>query len=598
MKKFLAYALSAVLLFTTVFTSFINAYGEAAGELRLSTEPDKWLTWNDSNNGPLSEEGAYLKGEKTEDGLKVWKKDGVSDGESVNAKYESESFSAEIDISKAKYFFYDLKIDCEEFVFVFFVGDKEIKLAKNSEGCDFVSTGDGNDYKGKIDLVQLLNDKGVDTSSGKVTISKVTIYVNGQPQKTAVIRELSFRDEEQAAAESFEFPLKADKWLTWNDRNDGPLSEDGAYLKGEEKDGTLIIQKKEGVSDGESVRGVYSGEAIELSISENKYLYYDLTIESSEFVIEFSIDGKNIKIANDADNKAFGAGTDNVHKGEIDFSKLLKDNEILGQNDIVTIDGITIYVNGPHSQPVTIREISIKNKSSEETPDPEPTQEPTKEPEPTATQEPQEPESESFVFSLKADKWLTWNDRNNGPLSEDGAYMIGEESGGSLIIRKKDGVAPEESVRGEYAEEKIKIKTSDFKYLFYDFELEAEEFAISLIVDGKEIKLAKDSETNDFENSGNKYEGKADFSKLLADAGVDTSKEELTIDKATLYVNGEPGKTVKLNWLEIGQVSSQNTGETPAVTGDTLVYSIFGLMLLLSAASIIILKNVKVKGKQ
>ena len=568
MKKIFAVTIIFAMVLTMIAASFSMVYGQAVDQLEFSLQPDKWLTWNDRNNGPLSEAGAYLQGEIVENALKICKKPGVSDSEAVRGVYEQEGYSVQLNLEAASYFYYDLRVESAEVTFAFFADGTEIKLTKNQGNSDFASAGIENEYKGAIDLAALLQEKGVAVSNGIVTISNVVIYVNGAPSQQVILRELAIRAQEQVGEDSFTLPLNPTQWLTWNDRNDGPLSEDGAYLKGSVTDGALVLQKKDGVNDQEAVRGAYSGEDVTLNLSKAQYLYYDMTIKASEFALDMVINGKNVKVTlYNNDNAA----------GEIDFIQLLQDNGVDTASGTATIEAITMYVNGPAGNPVIVREIIICEKRVVE---------------PTPT--PNEPEAESSLnVSLKADQWLTWNDQNDGPLSEKGAYLEGKNKGNALILQKKKGVSPTEAVRGEYVKKNIKVQMNGASYLFYDFEMGNSEFAIAFHIGGKEIKLRMDKDVCDFEKdeASGHYKGKIDFAKLLAANGIDIEQEEFVVTNIVMYLNGAAETPVTLHWFELNNLSSQPEPEVPPVTGDVAFLPISIVLILVAGCIFLVVKR-------
>ena len=376
---------------------------------------------------------------------------------------------------------------------------------------------------------------------------------------------------EPEGEDSFTLPLNPTQWLTWNDRNDGPLSEDGAYLKGSVTDGALVLQKKDGVNDQEAVRGAYSGEDVTLNLSKAQYLYYDMTIKASEFALDMVINGKNVKVTlYNNDNSA----------GEIDFIQLLQDNGVDTASGTATIEAITMYVNGPAGNPVIVREIIICEKRVVE---------------PTPT--PNEPEAESSLnVSLKADQWLTWNDQNDGPLSEKGAYLEGKNKGNALILQKKKGVSPTEAVRGEYVKKNIKVQMNGASYLFYDFEMGNSEFAITFHIGGKEIKLRMDKDVCDFEKdeASGHYKGKIDFAKLLAANGIDIEQEEFVVTNIVMYLNGAAETPVTLHWFELNNLSSQPEPEVPPVTGDVAFLPISIVLILVAGCIFLVVKRKEV----
>ena len=182
-----------VIIIGCLLFSSVSVYG-AEPYLELPMETDEWITWNDIDDGPLSNENAYLYGEETEKGLVVLKKAGVSDEESVRGVYQDADFDIELDISKGLYLYYDFIAEAEEFAFAFYVGSVEIKLIKTEENSDFSEGEKADSYQGKVDLVQLMKDKKVDVSSNKVTIKNITMYVNGPSGNSVTLKRLGFGD--------------------------------------------------------------------------------------------------------------------------------------------------------------------------------------------------------------------------------------------------------------------------------------------------------------------------------------------------------------------------------------------------------------------
>ncbi len=189
-KKIFTAVITAVLTGVMLFTSSVFIYGAAEPYLELPLDPEEWVSWNDIDNGPLSNENAYMFGEEEDGALVVRKKAAVANEEAVNAKYESESFSVEIDISNGLFLYYDLLIEAEEFAFAFHVGDTEVKFLRDAEKSDFAEGEKADVYVGKVDLVETMKNLGIDTSKGTVTLKNITIYVNGPAGDPVTIKRL------------------------------------------------------------------------------------------------------------------------------------------------------------------------------------------------------------------------------------------------------------------------------------------------------------------------------------------------------------------------------------------------------------------------